>query len=285
MKISANIKRRLLQTVAFGYSNPFLPNLIKGDIYKGKFKNFCNPGMNCYSCPAASLACPIGAMQAVSGSLDFGFSFYAVGIILAIGAVCGRWICGFLCPFGFFQDIIAKIPLPKFKIPKFLTYIKYILLLVFVLILPVALTDYMGMGKPAYCEYICPVGTLEGGLTLMAANPELADATGNIFLLKISILVITLTGCLFIRRFFCKVLCPLGALYGLLNKISIFRLQIDKTLCINCGKCADVCDMDVDPVKECMSSECIRCGKCVSSCPKNALKISMDHRDGVCGPL
>ncbi len=230
--------------------------------------------MNCYSCPAASFACPIGAMQAVSGSIDFSFSFYVVGIVLAIGAVCGRWVCGFLCPFGFLQDILAKIPLPKVKIPRFFTFIKYVLLAVFVVILPVAVTDYMGMGKPAFCEFICPVGTLEAGLPLLAADPGLAGATGRIFALKITILILVIVGCLFVKRFFCKVMCPLGAIYGLLNKVCLYRLQLDRSLCISCGKCASVCDMDVNPVREPSSCECIKCGKCVTACPKNAIRIS-----------
>ncbi len=274
LSIKLNVKRRLLQIVAFGYSNPFWSNFIKGDIYRGEFKKLCNPGMNCYSCPAASLACPIGAMQAVSDSMNFSFSFYVIGLILAIGAIGGRAVCGFLCPFGFFQDILAKIPLPKFKIPKPLTYLKYIALVLFVLILPAVITDYMGIGKPTYCEYICPVGTLQGGLPLLASHSELAEAIGGIFSLKVSILIMVIIGCLFVKRFFCKVMCPLGALYGLLNKISIHHITTDKSLCVSCGKCAEVCDMDVDPVVEERSAECIRCGKCISSCPKNAIKYT-----------
>ncbi len=279
MKIKSEIKRRLLQIVAFGYSNPFLSNFPAGKIYKGSFKNFCNPGMNCYSCPAASLACPIGAMQAVSDSMNFSFSFYVVGIILAIGALCGRWVCGFLCPFGFLQDLIGKIPVPKFRLPKPFKYIKYIVLLVFVLILPAAVTNYMGIGKPTFCEYICPVGTLEGGIPLLSTHAELAGTIGHIFALKMTILVIVIAGCIFVKRFFCKVFCPLGAFYGLMNKISIYHMSLDKSMCVRCGMCAAVCDMDVDPVKELKSPECIRCGKCVSACPKKALKFSLHHRN------
>lgn len=87
MKLTHSVKRKLLQIIDFGFFNPYIGNFAKGRIYQGKWKNFCNPGMNCYSCPAARLACPIGAMQAVSDSMNFNFSFYVVGIILAIGAV------------------------------------------------------------------------------------------------------------------------------------------------------------------------------------------------------
>ena len=98
---------------------------------------------------------------------------------------------------------------------------------------------------------------------------------GTLFSVKMVILVITLVGCLSICRFFCKVMCPLGAIYGLLNKVSLFRMDVNMGKCIHCGKCTHVCPMDVDPVKTPDSAECIRCGKCVSACPKKALKLGM----------
>lgn len=114
MKISCAGKRKLIQIAAFGFSNMHLENFAGGKIYTGAWKQFCNPGLNCYSCPAASLACPIGAMQAVSGSMNFKFSFYVVGFLLAVGAVFGRFVCGFLCPFGLIQELINKIPSKKY---------------------------------------------------------------------------------------------------------------------------------------------------------------------------
>lgn len=130
-------------------------------------------------------------------------------------------------------------------------------------------------GVPAFCEYICPVGTLEGGIPLLSTHPELRRVIGTLFSVKMVILVITLVGCLSICRFFCKVMCPLGAIYGLLNKVSLFHMDVNMGKCIHCGKCTHVCPMDVDPVKTPDSAECIRCGKCVSACPKKALKLGM----------
>ena len=80
-------------------------------------------------------------------------------------------------------------------------------------------------GVPAFCEYICPVGTLEGGIPLLSTHPELRRVIGTLFSVKMVILVITLVGCLSICRFFCKVMCPLGAIYGLLNKVSLFHMD------------------------------------------------------------
>lgn len=175
MKITYAIKRKLLQIIAFGCSNAHLLNFKGGKLYTGKWKQFCNPGLNCYSCPAAGFACPIGALQAVNGSRQFSFSFYVAGLLLAFGVLLGRAVCGWLCPFGLLQELIHKIPSPKRKLKKGFLYIKYVVLVVFVLILPIAVTDYMGMGKPAFCQYICPAGTLEGGLSLLAAHESLRD--------------------------------------------------------------------------------------------------------------
>lgn len=179
MKIRYSLKRKLLQFIALGCSNAHLLNFRGGKLYTGKWKQFCNPGLNCYSCPAAGFACPIGALQAVNGSLQFSFSFYVTGLLLAFGTLFGRAICGWLCPFGLLQELIHKIPSPKPHLKKGFLYTKYIVLVIFVIVLPVAVTDYMGMGKPAFCQYICPAGTLEGGLALLAAHESLRNEIGR----------------------------------------------------------------------------------------------------------
>ena len=273
MKINQEMKRKIVQVAAFVYSNTYIGNFVSGQIYKGSWKQFCNPGMNCYSCPAARLACPIGAMQAVSGSMNFKLSFYMIGFVLALGVVFGRAICGFFCPFGLIQELIYKIPFPKKKLWKWLTYVKYVLLTVFVVIMPVTMVNELGMSSPAFCEYICPAGTLEGGIPLLSTHPELRATLGAMFSVKACILIITLIGCLSVCRFFCKVMCPLGAIYGLLNKVSIYHMECNKKTCVSCGKCHNICPMAVDPVKNPNSAECIRCGKCVASCPKESLAL------------
>jgi len=278
MKITQDARRKIIQIAAFGFSNSYVGNFAGGRLYKGNWKNFCNPGMNCYSCPAARFACPIGAMQAVGGSAKFSVSFYVLGFVLALGVVFGRAICGFICPFGLIQELLHKIPSPKKRIYKPLTYIKYMLLVVFVLIVPALVTDNFGLGAPAFCEYICPVGTLEGGIPLLLTHPELRAQLGGLFTLKAVILVVTLIGCVICCRFFCKVMCPLGAIYGLLNKISLYRVYIDRHSCVSCGKCASVCQMDIDPVVKPDSAECIRCGKCAASCPAQAIKIGFKEK-------
>lgn len=273
MNIPNKLKRKLIQITVFGFSNSHVGNFASGKIYTGQWKQFCNPGLNCYSCPAASFACPIGALQAVSGSIDFKFSFYVIGFLLAVGVFLGRFVCGFLCPFGFFQELLNKIPSPKFKVPRPFLYIKYVILIVFVILLPVVLTNYMGIGKPAFCQFICPAGTLEGGIPLLSMHDELRQTIGSLFSLKLTILIITIIGCILSYRFFCKTLCPLAVIYGLLNKISFYHLNVNEHKCIHCGKCAKTCKMIVDPVKSPNSVECIRCGECAEVCPTKAINI------------
>ncbi|MCR5753792.1 MAG: 4Fe-4S binding protein [Acetatifactor sp.] len=273
MKIANKLKRKLIQIAAFGFTNSHIGNFMEGKLYIGKWKQFCNPGLNCYSCPAASFACPIGAMQAVAGSMNYSFSFYVTGFLLAIGVLLGRFICGWICPFGLIQEFIHKIPSKKLRLPKPFTYVKYAVLLIFVIILPVAATNYMGIGKPAFCQFICPSGTLVGGIPMLSTHKELRDTIGLLFSVKMTILLGTVIGCVFIYRFFCKTLCPLGAIYGLLNKVSFYHLEVDKLKCVKCGKCVTTCKMDVDPVKNPNSAECIRCGACQAVCPTKAISI------------
>ncbi len=135
--------RGWIQAGATLLTNLHLPNFLKGGLYQGAGKTVCVPGLNCYSCPAASGACPIGAFQAVVGSSKFSFSYYITGFLILLGVLLGRFICGFLCPFGWFQELLHKIPTKKLSTKKLkpLTYLKYAVLLVMVLLLPAFLVN------------------------------------------------------------------------------------------------------------------------------------------------
>lgn len=275
MNITRSFNRRFVQLLAALLTNQELLNLTSGRLYKGSAKNLCAPGLNCYSCPAATLSCPLGALQAAGGTAGYGFSFYVGGFLLLLGVLWGRLACGFLCPFGLVQDLLSKLPVQKRKLFPPLRYVKYLLLVVFVLLLPVLLLMVNGVGAPAFCEYICPAGTLEAAVPLLLTHAEYRQAIGGLFVLKSVILVAVLVGCLFISRFFCKMLCPLGAIYGLLNRVSICRLHLDGKSCVSCGACRKVCPMDIDPVAQLHSPECILCGQCVEACPQKALHLGI----------
>ena len=273
--------RGLLQTCAVLLTNPHLPNLLKGQIYRGKGKTVCVPGLNCYSCPAASGACPIGAFQAVVGSSKFGFSYYITGLLILLGVLLGRFICGFLCPFGWFQELLHKIPTKKLSTRRLkpLTYIKYAVLAVTVLLLPALLVNDVGLGDPYFCKYICPQGVLEGAIPMSLANPGIRAALGSLFTWKFSVLLAVIVLSVLFYRPFCKWLCPLGAFYALLNKVSLFQMRVDTHKCVSCGACAKACKMDVDITKTPNHAECIRCGMCMKTCPTDAIQYKFGLGD------
>lgn len=265
--------RGWIQAGATLLSNIHLSNFFKGGIYQGSGKAVCVPGLNCYSCPAASGACPIGAFQAVAGSSKFGFSYYITGFLILVGVLLGRFVCGFLCPFGWLQDLLHKIPGRKISTGRLkpLTYMKYAVLIGTVILLPALMTNDVGMGDPYFCKYICPQGVLEGALPLAAANAGIRSALGTLFTRKLIILMAVGILSVVFYRPFCKWVCPLGAFYGLMNKVALLGVEVDRGKCVSCGRCAEVCKMDVDITRTPNHGECIRCGKCVTACPVDAL--------------
>lgn len=265
--------RGWIQAAAFLLTNIHLPNFFKGQIYRGTGKTVCVPGLNCYSCPGAAGACPIGAFQAVVGSSKFRFSYYITGILILLGVLLGRFICGFLCPFGWFQELLHKIPTPKLSTKRLkpLRYLKYAVLLVMVVLLPALITNDLGMGNPFFCKYLCPQGVLEGAIPLALVNNGIRAALGKLFTWKLGILITVAVLSVLFYRPFCKWLCPLGAFYALFNRVSLLQMQVDKNKCVSCGKCARACKMDVDVTKHPNHTECIRCGMCVKACPTRAI--------------
>ena len=274
--------RGLIQAGATLLTNIHLPNFIKGGLYQGKGKYVCVPGLNCYSCPAASGACPIGAFQAVVGSSKFRFSYYITGFLILLGVLLGRFICGFLCPFGWLQELLHKIPTKKLSTKKLkpLTYVKYAVLVVMVFLLPMLMKGDIGIGDPYFCKYLCPQGVLEGAIPLSIANSGIRAALGSLFNWKLGVLIAVVVLSVLFYRPFCKWICPLGAFYALLNRVSLFQMKVDKDKCISCGKCARACKMDVDVTKSPNHTECIRCGMCVKACPTGAVRFRYGFGDG-----
>ena len=255
-------KRHGIQILWALLTNSYLLGFAQGKIYRGKLKNLCVPGLNCYSCPGAVGACPIGALQAVIGNRNFKFAFYVAGFL---------W----LCPFGLIQDLLHKIPFPKkintFPGDRMLRKLKYVILAVFVILMPMFLVDMLGQGAPYFCKLICPAGTLEGGIPLVILNKSLRGAVGFLYVWKNVLLAAVIILSVWIYRPFCKYLCPLGAVYSVFNPISVFRYRVDKEACIHCGACAKVCNMQVNPAENANHPECIRCGDCKKACPTKAI--------------
>ena len=265
-------KRRLIQLYSALLFNCYLKGYITGDIFKGQTKYLCTPGLNCYSCPGAVTSCPMGALQNSFSASNKTAPYYMLGIIMLYGIMFGRWICGWLCPFGLFQDLLHKIKTPKLKknlVTRVLSFLKYVILAVFVVILPLLymLRDFP---LPGFCKYICPAGTVGGaiGLLINPENGSMFAMLGPLFTWKFALACSIIVGSVFIYRIFCRFICPLGALYGFFNRFAIFGIKLERDKCVNCGKCISVCKMDIHHVGD---HECINCGDCVGVCPTKAI--------------
>ena len=270
-------KRLLTQFVFFLIQNPFLKNWVSGRIYQGDLKTICSPGLNCYSCPAAALSCPIGAIQLVLAGFRQSVSLYVTGFLLTTGVVFGRFICGYVCPMGLIQDLLYRIKTPKLILRlRFLRYVKYVVLIGFVIILPLTVRhELSGQGQPWFCKYICPSGMLFGAVPLVTANDFLRNLIGAQFLLKFLIAAAIIILSVFVFRVFCRVLCPLGAIYAVLNKVSILHMRCEGDKCKSCGDCAKACHIKIEPVTRPNDPECVRCGKCVGACSQKALAYTV----------
>ena len=266
--------RGKIQLLAALLTNIHLPNFLKGTIFRGNAKQVCVPGLNCYSCPGAAGACPIGAMQAVVGSSKFKFSYYITGMLIFVGVLLGRFVCGFLCPFGWLQELLHKIQTRKFSTKWLhpLRFLKYLILIVMVFLLPALAVNALGMGNPFFCKYLCPQGVLEGAIPLSLASRSIRSALGPLFAWKACVLAAVIILSILFYRPFCKWICPLGAFYAWFNRVSLLQLCVDKNKCVSCGKCSRACKMDVDVTKNPNHGECIRCGACIKVCPTQAVQ-------------
>ena len=276
-KKKKNGKTRLLIQCAFAaISNGHLMGFHTGKIYTGPLKALCHPGLNCYSCPGALGACPIGALQAVTGSKEYHVALYVFGLLTVMGAFFGRLICGFLCPFGLVQDLLHKIPFPKKlrHLPgeKLLRCLRFAVLGILVILLPMTVNNFMGMGDPWFCKYLCPAGTLEAGIPLVLLQKDLQGTIGPLYFWKLTVLAVILIASVILYRPFCRYLCPLGAIYGFFNRFALYRYTVDPVKCIGCGECQKACGLEIPAWQKPNSMDCIRCGKCKSICPTGAIQ-------------
>ena len=268
--------RTLVQLAFAALTNGYAAGFAQGRIYRGPGKLVCVPGLNCYSCPGAVGSCPLGSLQAVLTGRTHKFPFYVLGFLLLFGALFGRLVCGWLCPFGLVQDLLHKIPFVKKlrRLPgeRALRYLKYAVLVGFVIVLPLVVLDIVGQGQPWFCKYICPSGTLFAGIPLIASNPPLRAALGWLFAWKAAILLALVLLSIVLWRPFCRYLCPLGAIYGLFNPVAVYRFRIDEDRCTDCGACKAACKLDIDVRRTPNSAECVRCGTCRRACPHGAIR-------------
>lgn len=270
-------KRVCVQAISLVLHSPHIGNFFTAKLYRGEWKQVCVPGLFCYSCPGAAGACPMGALQNALGKSKPSFPYYVLGILLLFGILLGRAVCGFLCPFGFVQDLLYRIPFFK-KVQSFRGERWFRLLKVAVFVFLVVLLPLLYTNVPYFCKYLCPAGTLFGAVPLLSVDQMLSDQIGPLFWWKLIVLVVLLLLSLLISRPFCRYLCPLGLLYGALNRVSVVQLTFSEEDCVHCGKCKTVCPMGIDPTSKHSSVECIRCGRCQNVCPTNALHLGLPKK-------
>ena len=273
-------KRFSIQAAATLLQNANLRGFFTGRIYQGASKSVCVPGLNCYSCPGAVGACPLGSLQNAIGTTNKQIGFYVFGILMLYGLILGRTICGWLCPLGLIQELLHKIPTPKLKknrVTRALSYLKYVILAVFVVGITAWYGIAHGVALPAFCKYICPAGTSEGAIFLLSnpANANDFSMLNILFTRKFVIMLVIGLACVFCYRSFCRFLCPLGAIYGLFSKVALVGVKVDATRCNHCGACVRNCGMDVRHVGD---HECNGCLQSESHQPQGGQLYSQGTR-------
>lgn len=274
-KIKPGKLRLLVQVIYTIITNGYAYGYLNGKIYKGPLKYACVPGLNCYSCPGALASCPLGALQSALNARNLEIPFAVLGFFFVFGSLLGRFVCGWLCPFGLVQDLLYKIPVFKKRkqLPfhNILKYSKYVVLVGLVFVGSAFL--FTGFAKvPAFCKFLCPSGTLFGAVPLLTTSEQLQSQIGALFYWKLGVLIAIVLLSVKIYRPFCQYLCPLGAIYGWFNRFSLVQIHWQQDGCTSCMACQRACPMDLKPEQISVSVECIRCGKCVEACGAECLK-------------
>jgi polyferredoxin len=240
--------------------------LIFLDPFALRLHNICGPVFHCYSCPLATFACPIGILANFS-ALHL-FPFFALGILILLGVLFGSLICGWLCPFGFLQDLASKVPTPKLEPPAWTSCLRFVVLFGLVLFIPY----FFGKSHPLFICSVCPAGAIEASLPSMVGQ---AFAGQNITLpntLKLIIVIMFLIAIFFVNRPWCRMFCPLGAIFSIFNRFSVFFLKLDTDKCSDCSICHNLCKYGGKPNQSTDDFNCLRCLEC-TQCKKDALTI------------
>lgn len=226
------------------------------DPFMLRLHTVCGPVFHCYSCPLAAFACPIGVLA--NFSAIHVIPFVALGMLVAVGALVGSFICGWACPFGFLQDLIARIPTRKFQLPAWIGSFRYAVLLGLV----VAIPYFYGEEHPLFFCRLCPAGAVEAALPNTVNTMMTGDEVAWPSATKMSILAVFLVATLFTWRPWCTLFCPLGAIYGIFNRISFFFLRFHPHECNDCDRCRTLCRYHGRAERRGSDMRCIRCLDC-----------------------
>lgn len=249
------------------------------------------PFLNCQACEMATGACPVGLAQNLLSKAIL--PVHLIGSMLLFGLVLGKSICGWLCPFGFISDIIDRVSLKLWKLPRGLANLRYWVLAIVVLA-PLGFAWTGITGHNFFCSTLCASGKVYGiwPYWLTTAAPSVfplsrwlsgAGVVEGELLFHVALTLVMLVAMVMVSgRIFCRVLCPLGGFWGLFNGISLVGIDHRRASCTGCGACERVCPMGVsrnfaDFVDR---SSCMSCGRCIPVCPGGARR----YRFGIPGP-
>jgi len=220
------------------------------------------PGLHCYACPLAITICPIGLVQnlVIFGTVPY----FWFGAIAAYGLVAGRAFCGWFCPFGTLNDLLG---FRKRRIVKSLSYAKFAALGLTILLAWL-------FADTLFCK-VCPAASLEASIPYLFLGVARVNRP---FLLHMGTLAGTLAGMILVARFWCRYLCPMGAIFALFNRVSLVHLSLDKRRCTRCAECSPACPMGLEPHADIDDHNCIKCGACTQACSSGALSLRFSPR-------
>lgn len=239
-----------------------------------RMHSVCSPVFHCYSCPLATFACPIGVLA--NFSAIHVIPFIAIGTLIAFGALFGSIVCGWACPFGFLQDLIGRIPVPKLTLPAWTGYGRYVVLLVLVLWIPYT----YGQDHPAFFCSLCPAGALEAALPYTASTAIAGEGLAFPSALKMAILSTILIAAFFTWRPWCNLFCPLGAIYGLCDHFSFLYLRFEPSRCKECDICRRTCRYGGLSGSRKANQRCVRCLDC-TACGAISLSCGLERAEKI----
>ncbi|MHC4406781.1 MAG: 4Fe-4S binding protein [Planctomycetota bacterium] len=243
---------------------------------------FCSPVFHCHSCPVALFACPIG-MLAHFGALH-AIPYVTIGLLTVVGVLVGSFVCGWACPFGFLQDLIGRIPTPKLELPAWMGLFRYVVLVSLVLAVPYA----FGENHPLFFCRVCPAGALEAAVPFTVSTAVGGEQIIWPSVTKTIILVLFLVAMFFTWRPWCTLFCPLGAIFGLFNRVSIVFMRFHPDRCSDCDVCRKLCHYHASGERRGSELRCIRCLRC-ARCRGKAITVDtvfaeFEPPDGAASP-
>ncbi len=213
--------------------------------------------LHCYACPLSSFACPVGV--AANFAALHVVPWMLIGVLLFVGGLLGSLVCGWACPFGFLQDLLARVPVRKLRIPNWMGYGRYLVLAGLVLLVP----GFWGEEHWAFICRLCPSGAVSASLPRMVMGkldstaPQVMMSPGKMIILPLFVVT-----AIVMYRPWCKILCPLGGVLALFNPVSAFRLRFSDPHCTECNTCRSRCQMGVKVEQAVNVTTCIRCMEC-----------------------